>query len=99
VIRENIFQMYTRIGGAGFFVKRDSWSHPHTVARVVSVGGLTAGPLPGRAPYYTDAAKKRSPTVMAEISYQGTAPRLEELPCPGTFAYRVMEDTPERWLR
>jgi hypothetical protein len=47
---ENIFQMYTRLGGAGFFVKRNSWSHPRATARVVSVGGLTSGPLPGPPP-------------------------------------------------
>lgn len=92
--KENIFQMYTRIGGAGFFVKRDSWTHPKTIVRVVSVGGLTSGPLPGDPPYHGTGPKMRSPKVMAEISYQGAAPRLEELSCPGTYAYAHIEGPP-----
>jgi hypothetical protein len=52
VSAENIYQTFTRLGGAGFFVKRNSWSHPGTVGKVVSVGGLTSGTLPGDPPYH-----------------------------------------------
>jgi len=94
---ENIYQMYTRLGGAGFFVKRNSWSHPRTVAKVVSIGGLTTGPLPGEAPYHSQP-KLGSPKVVADISYQGAPPRREELTCPGTYAYAQI-DPPEWWPR
>jgi hypothetical protein len=33
-----------RLSGAGFYVKRNSWSHPRAAARVISVGGLTNAP-------------------------------------------------------
>lgn len=95
---ENIYQMYTRLGGAGFFVKRDSWSHPGTAARVVSIGGLTTGLLPGKPPYHNQGGKLGSPKVIAEISYQGASPRQEELTCPGTYAYTQI-DRPQWWPR
>lgn len=85
--RENVYQMYTRLGGAGFFVKRNSWSHPRAIAKVVSIGGLTNGPLPGTPPYHNLGAKLGSPKVMAEISFQGEPSQLQELSCPGTYAY------------
>lgn len=94
--RENIYQMYTRLGGAGFFVKRDSWSHPKTVARIVSIGGLTTEPLPGKPPYHNQGGKLGSPKVLAEVSYQGQASKAEELSCPGTYAYQIIE-RPEWW--
>ncbi len=94
--KENIYQMYARLGGVGFFVKRDSWSHPQTIAKVVSVGGLTSGPLPGSPPYHSVGPKHRSPVVMAGICYQGAGPYLEELSCPGTYAYTHI-DSPGAW--
>jgi hypothetical protein len=48
---ENIYQMFMRHGRVGFFVKRNSWSHPYTAAAAgnpCKVGPLTrnrAGPL------------------------------------------------------
>jgi hypothetical protein len=54
---ENSHQMFTRLDGAGVFVKRDSWSHG-TVAKVISVGGLTSGPLPGLPLYPTAGSQK-----------------------------------------
>jgi hypothetical protein len=96
--RQNLYQMYTRLNGAGFFVKRDSWSHPKTVARVVSIGGLTTEPLPGEPPYHNQGGKLGSPKVIAEICYQGAAPRRQELTCPGTYAYTQI-DPPEWWPR
>jgi hypothetical protein len=60
--------MFTRLDGAGVFVKRDSWSHG-TVAKVISVGGLTSGPLPGLPPYHQPPGAKKL-IAMAAISYQ-----------------------------
>lgn len=92
---ENIYQMFTRLGGAGFFVKRDSWSHPRTLARVISVGGLTSGPLPGPPPYHQPAGNKPL-VVMAAISYRGAPAKIEVLTSPGTFAYTWI-DRPVWW--
>jgi hypothetical protein len=50
---ENIYQMFTRLGGAGFFVKRNGWTHPRAAARVMAVRGLTDGALPGGTFAYT----------------------------------------------
>jgi hypothetical protein len=77
---ENIYQMFIRCGRAGFFVKRDSWGHPQTLARVVSVGGKEEGLLDGVAPYYGN------PVVIADVAYQGRIQR-EKLSSPGTYAY------------
>ena len=87
---DNIYGMFVSLGRVGFFVKRNSWSHPHTVARVISVAGLEAPPLDGKPPYYGN------PEVMAEVSYQGEPPVLEGLRCPNTFAYRLV-DRPIWW--
>jgi hypothetical protein len=87
---ENIYQMFTRLGGAGFFVKRDSWSHPKAAARVISVGGLTSGPLPGLPPYHQPAGTKKL-LVLADISYRGEPSQPQELTSPGTFAYTLIE--------
>jgi hypothetical protein len=87
---ENSYQMFTRLDGAGVFVKRDSWSHPRTVAKVISVGGLTSGPLPGLPPYHQPPGAKKL-IAMAAISYQGEPEKIQELASPGTFAYTVIE--------
>ena len=87
---ENIYQMFTRSGGAGFFVKRDSWSQPRAAARVISVGGLTGGTLPGPPPYHQPAGAKKL-IVMAAISYRGEPAQIQELTSPGTFAYTWIE--------
>lgn len=92
---ENIYQMFTRLGAAGFFVKRNSWSHPRTVARVISVGGLTSGPLPGSPPYHQPPGSKPL-VVMATISYQGAPAKREVLTSPGTYAYTLI-DRPVWW--
>jgi hypothetical protein len=92
---ENIFQMYTRLGGADFFVKRNSWSHPRAAARVVSVGGLTSGPLPGPPPYHQPPGSKKL-IVLAAISYRGETASVQELTSPGTFAYTAIE-RPSWW--
>lgn len=92
---ENVFQMFARMGSAGYFVRRNSWSE-RSAARIVSVGGMTEGVLRGEPPYYADPTTKRSPVVLAEISYQGAAPKLDELSSPGTFAY-TMIDRPTWW--
>jgi hypothetical protein len=87
---ENIYQMFTRLGGAGVFVKRDRWSHPRTVAKVISVGGLTSGSLPGLPPYHQPPGAKKL-IAMAGISCQGEPAKIRELTNPGTFAYIVIE--------
>src|ERR1700730_955000 len=94
---ENIYQMFTRLGGAGFFVKRDSWTHARTAAKVISVGGLTGGALPGTPPYHADGPGRKKLVVQAAISYQGQPPRIEELTSPGTYAYTVI-DRPAGWI-
>jgi hypothetical protein len=92
---ENIYQMFTRFGGAGFYVKRNSWSHPRAAARVMSVGGLTSGALPGPAPYHQPPGAKKL-LVMAMISYRGEPAKIQELTSPGTFAYTSI-DRPTSW--
>lgn len=56
------------------FIRRDSWAST-TAARVVSVGGKTDGVLAGPVPYHADPVTKKTPVVMAEISYQRATPR------------------------
>jgi hypothetical protein len=73
---ENIYQMFARVGGAGFFVRRNSW-HPHAAARIVSVGGLETRILPVSPPYHQPpGAKKlkRSPGTSARwnVGIQGS---------------------------
>jgi hypothetical protein len=92
---ENIFQMYTRLGGAGFFVTRNSWSSPLAAARVISVGGLSNGPLPGPPPYHQPPGAKKL-VVLAAISYRGEPATVQELTSPGTFAYSLIE-RPALW--
>ena len=92
---ENVFQMFARLGGAGFFVRRNSWSHPRAAARVISVGGLTTGVLPGDPPYHQPPGAKKL-KVMAAISYRGELATVQELTSPGTFAYTVI-DRPAGW--
>jgi len=92
---ENVFQMFTRLGGAGFFVRRNSWSHPRAAARVISVGGLTSGVLPGPPPYHQPPGAKKL-VALAAISYQGEPARVQELTSPGTFAYTIIEQ-PSGW--
>jgi hypothetical protein len=87
---ENIFQMFTRQGGAGFFVKRNSWSNPQAAARVISVGGLASGTLPGLPPYHQPPGAKKL-SVLAAISYRGEIATAQELTSPGTFAYTLIE--------
>ena len=94
--RENIYQMYTRLGGAGFFVRRNSWSHPQAAARIISVGGLTTGLLPGDSPYHHQGPKLGYPKVLAEISYRGEPPQTQELSSPGTYAYTNIK-RPDWW--
>lgn len=94
--KETIYQMYARLGGAGFFVKRDSWSHPQAAAKIVSIGGLTSGELPGKPPYHNQGGKLGSPKVIAEISYRGEPPQTQELRSPGTYAYASIPK-PEWW--
>ena len=77
---ENIYQMFVRHGRAGFFVKRDSWGDPRTLAKVISVGGKEEGPLDGKGPYFGN------PVVIADIAYQGRIQR-GKLSSPGTYAY------------
>ena len=81
---ENIYQMYVRRGDVGFFVKRNSWTHPRSLARVVEIGGALGGVLPGCAPYFGN------PKVIAEILYQARMTR-GALSRPGTYAYREVE--------
>lgn len=92
---ENVFQMFARLGGAGFFVRRNSWSHPRAAARVISVGGLTKGALPGEPPYHQPPGAKKL-KVMGAISYRGEPATVQELTSPGTFAYTVI-DRPAEW--
>jgi hypothetical protein len=92
---ENIFQMYARLGGAGFFVRRNSWSHPKAAARVISVGGIISGPLPGPPPYHQPPGSKKL-IVVAAISYRGEPAIVQDLTSPGTFAYTAIE-RPSWW--
>jgi len=85
--RLNVYQMFDRVGGAGFFVRRNSWRHPRTVARVVSVAGLRSGTLPGAPPYHGN------PPVEVVVSYQGQV-RRERLRCPGSYAYELVPRPP-----
>jgi hypothetical protein len=81
----NIYQMYVANGNrAGFFVRRNSWSHPRSFARVLSVGGMVEGPIPGLPPYFGN------PVVKARIWYRGRE-TFGSLSCPGTFAYKHIE--------
>jgi hypothetical protein len=86
---ENIFQMFTRLGGAGFFVRRNSWN-PRAAAKVLSVGGLTSGLLPGDPPYHQPRGQQKL-HVQAAISYHGEPAAAQELTSPGTFAYTLIE--------
>lgn len=83
--------MFHRIGDVGFFVKRNSWTHPKTVAKVISVGGKRHPPLDGEPPYYNRQ------NVTAIASYQGNRTLLEDLSCPGTYAYEQV-DRPDWWV-
>ena len=94
---ENIYQMFTRLRGTGFFVRRNSWSHPKAAAKIVSVGGLSAGTLPGAPPYHQPSGAKKL-KVMAEISFHGERATLQELTSPGTYAY-VQIEPPDWWLK
>jgi hypothetical protein len=80
VAAENIYQMFIRHGRCGFFVKRNSWTHPGSAACIVTVDGLEAGALSGKPPYFNN------PKVIADIAYQGRVTRTE-LSSPGTYAY------------
>jgi hypothetical protein len=93
---ENVYQMFSRLGGAGFFVKRNSWSHPRAAARVISVGGLTSGALPGKPPYHSEPPDWKKLKVLAAISYGGEPAKVQELTSPGTYAYTLIEK-PECW--
>ena len=81
---ENIYQMFVRHGCTGFFVKRNSWTHPDTAAQIVTVGGLEMGALPGNGPYFDN------PVVIADVAYQGKI-RRGTLSSAGTFAYSEIE--------
>jgi hypothetical protein len=82
----NIYQMYEYNGDrAGFWVRRDTWGN--TIAKVVLIGALTEGKLPGRAPYYGN------PPVQVEIYNLHSGERLDYgdvLRCPGTGSYRMV---------
>jgi hypothetical protein len=91
---ENIYQLFTRLG-AGFFVKRDSWSHPNAAARIISVGGQTSGPLPGDPPYHQPKGAKKL-IVRVAISYRGEPATVQELTSPDTYAYALI-DKPASW--
>lgn len=80
---ENVYEMFQRLGGAGFFVSRNSWTHPYTLARVDCVQTLYLAPLVGVGPYFNDAP------VGATFCYQGVF-AWGLLSCPGTGAYRVV---------
>jgi hypothetical protein len=90
---ENSYQMFTRLDGAGVFVKRDSWSHPRTVAKVISVGGLTSGPLPG-LPLYPTAGSQKANCDGGNLLSEPA--KIQEFASPGTFAYTVIE-RPTGW--
>jgi hypothetical protein len=78
----NIYGLYAANGNAaGFWVRRDSWSGS-TFARILTVGGQSAGPLSGKPPYHDN------PPVIAAFYLHG---KLKDpnmvLSCPGTYAY------------
>lgn len=89
VDRENIYQMCVRNRGVGFFVKRASWGHAMTVARIASVEGGLLEMLRRPAPYF------RNPVVWCDLALRGAIGR-QILPCPGTYSYRQV-DRPEWW--
>ena len=93
---ENIYQMYARLGGAGFFVKRYSWPNPKAGARVISVGGQTSGALPGKVIHHTERPDWEKPKVVAAISYYGEPASMQELTSPETYAYILIEQ-PQGW--
>jgi hypothetical protein len=74
----------------GSFVKRNSWPHSRVAAQVISVGGLTGGPLPGPAPHHQPPGAKKL-VAMAKVSYRGEPAQVQELTGPGTFAYNQIE--------
>jgi hypothetical protein len=77
----NVYEMYVSRGNrAGFRVHRNSWAEGKT-ALVISVGGQVEGPLDGKPPYYGNVP------VIAEQPWG----RVEQLSCPGTAAYRLVE--------
>lgn len=86
---QNIYQMYVANNNrAGFYVRRDSWTT--VIAKVISVGGQTEGPLPGEAPYF------KNPKVRMDVFFNDgrLKARDEEMPCPGTYAYTLIEEPP-----
>lgn len=93
---ENIYQMYARLGGAGFFVKRYSWPNPKAGARVISVGGQTSGALPGILLHHAESQDWEKPKVIAAVSYYGEPASMRELTSPETYAYILIEQ-PEGW--
>ncbi|RSK45482.1 hypothetical protein [Hymenobacter rigui] len=87
----NVYQMYAHNGHqVGFWIVRDSWGN--TLARVIEIEGATAGhKLPGRAPYHGN------PRVLAD--FYSTSGKLlsqrSEVSCPGTYAYDLVQPSPE----
>jgi hypothetical protein len=84
VERENIYLMLLRNRGPGFFVRRHSWSHPRTVARIVSVEGGLLTMSTRKPPYFAN------PLVWCELAIRGAIGR-QLLPCPGTYGYHQVE--------
>jgi hypothetical protein len=75
--------------GPGFFVKRLSWSHPRTIARIAFVDRGIVAMLRYPPPYFGN------PAVWADVAYQGVI-RRQALDSPGTYSYRQV-DRPTWW--
>jgi hypothetical protein len=89
-VAENIYQIYARRQVAGFFVTRNCWTHPRTIARIVSINGRTTGEVQRAA---------RGPAagvVVADVCFRGLQIAREELSSPGTHTY-IEIPKPDWW--
>ena len=89
--RQNLYQMYVQNGNkVGFYVIRNSWSNHY--AKVIEIGGQTAGELSGEPPYYDN------PPAVGELYSLNTGrciKKREALTCPGTFGYSLFAGDPK----
>lgn len=74
----------------GFWIQRDSWGN--TIARVVSIEGVTEGQeINGKKPYHGN------PKVFAEFykeedknnCHAGNLDNISEVSCPGNYSYSM----------
>lgn len=86
---QNVYQMYEANGNkAGFFVRRRTWGN--TYGRIISIGGLTEGPLSGESPYF-----KNQKVIVDLFRNDGSLVAAGEvLSCPGNYSYERTDAPP-----